>query len=111
MARLKARVETFCVGCGLCAEACPEVFELPEGAEAVRVKASEVPVGAEEACRQAADQCPVDNIRVEGWRGGATEGAPPRAYVCRRKESSDESNGGRNMYGLRAVCGNVPGGV
>ena len=65
VARLKARVETFCVGCGLCAEACPEVFELPEGAEAVRVKASEVPVGAEEACRQAADQCPVDNIRVE----------------------------------------------
>jgi ferredoxin len=45
-------------------ETCPEVFELPEGADVARVKAPLVPAGAEEAYRQAADQCPVDNIRV-----------------------------------------------
>jgi ferredoxin len=44
---------------------CPEVFELPEGTDVARVKAPLVPAGAEEACCKAADQCPVDNIRVE----------------------------------------------
>ena len=89
---MKVRIDGFCVGCGLCAKTCPEMFELPDGADVARVKAPEVSATAEEACRRAAGKCPVDNIRVEGERGGATEGAPPRAYVCRRKESGDESN-------------------
>jgi len=57
-ARLKTQVKAFCVGCGLCVEVCPEVFELPEGADIARVKAPEVPVGAEEACCEAADNWP-----------------------------------------------------
>ena len=64
-ARLKVQVEAFCVGCGLCVEACPEVFELPEGADVARVKVAEVPEGAEDACREAAADCPVEAIHIK----------------------------------------------
>jgi ferredoxin len=49
----------------LCAETCPEVFELPEGADVARVKVAKVPAGAEDACREAAADCPVDAIYIE----------------------------------------------
>jgi len=53
-----------CIGCGLCVEACPEVFEMGDDDVAV-VKAGEVPADAEGACREAAEGCPVDAISVE----------------------------------------------
>ena len=62
---MKATVDETCTGCGLCAETCPEVFELPEGADIARVKVAEVPTEAEDACRQAADECPVEAIHIE----------------------------------------------
>jgi len=49
----------------LCVEACPEVFELPEGADVARVKVAEVPEGAEDACREAAADCPVEAIHIK----------------------------------------------
>lgn len=52
-----------CTGCGLCVETCPEVFELDNGL--ATVKATPVPMTAENACREAAQQCPVDAIRLE----------------------------------------------
>lgn len=52
-----------CTGCGLCVDACGDVFEL-EG-EVARVKVSEVPEGATTCCQEAADDCPVDAISVE----------------------------------------------
>lgn len=51
-----------CTGCGLCADTCPEVFEL--GDETASVKVDEVPEGAEEDCRQAVEDCPVEAIKV-----------------------------------------------
>ena len=56
--------EDACVGCGLCAETCPDVFEMEDDVAKVRVE--EVPADAEESCRQAADGCPVDAISLEG---------------------------------------------
>ncbi len=53
-----------CTGCGLCADTCPEVFELNDKDVAV-VKASPVPAGAEDACREAAEGCPVEAISIE----------------------------------------------
>jgi len=53
-----------CVGCGLCVEACPEVFEMGDDDVAV-VKVGAVPADAEDACREAAEGCPVDAISVE----------------------------------------------
>ena len=51
-----------CIGCGLCASDCPEVFEM-SGEKAI-VKGG-VPAGKEEACRTAATNCPVTCIKCE----------------------------------------------
>ena len=52
-----------CTGCGVCAETCPEVFE--EADDVAKVIANPVPTAAEETCRQAADDCPVEAISIE----------------------------------------------
>ncbi|MBD3379803.1 MAG: ferredoxin [Candidatus Omnitrophica bacterium] len=52
-----------CVGCGACAEICPEVFKM-EGDKAV-VHATPVPEGAEEKCREAEEACAPDAISVQ----------------------------------------------
>lgn len=52
-----------CVGCGLCVETCPEVFEMDEGV--ARVKVTEVPPESEASCREAAEDCPVEAIHIE----------------------------------------------
>ncbi len=62
---MKARVdEELCTGCGLCEETCPEVFEMGEDSIA-KVKVDVVPAEAEETCREAAEQCPVEAIQIE----------------------------------------------
>jgi ferredoxin len=53
-----------CTGCGLCVDACPEVFEFDAEALA-RVKVDVVPAEAEAACRDAAGNCPVEAIEIE----------------------------------------------
>ena len=51
-----------CIGCGLCPEICPEVFEM--GDEKAIVHADPVPVEVEAQCQKAADECPVSAITV-----------------------------------------------
>jgi ferredoxin len=61
---MKATVDkSLCMGCGLCPDICPEVFEM-DGDQAV-TKAEKVPAGAEDACREAAQQCPTGAIKVD----------------------------------------------
>ena len=50
-----------CTGCGLCEQTCPEVFKM-DGDVAVAVET--VPAEAEETCKQAADECPVEAIKI-----------------------------------------------
>ena len=52
-----------CTGCGLCADSCPEVFELVD--DLAKVIANPVPGEAEDACREAADECPVEAISIQ----------------------------------------------
>lgn len=54
--------ENTCVGCELCVAACPEVFVMDGGL--AKVKVDEVPAEAEDACRNAAQGCPVDAISI-----------------------------------------------
>lgn len=55
--------EETCIGCGLCAETCPEVFEMKD--DKACVKGNEVPEGAADTARTAAEECPVEAIQVD----------------------------------------------
>ena len=63
---MKASVnQELCIGCGLCASICPEVFALDDSMIA-RVIADPVPENAEETARNAAESCPVEAITLIG---------------------------------------------
>jgi ferredoxin len=55
--------EDLCTGCELCTETCPDVFEM-QGDVAV-AKVDTIPAGAEESAKQAAEECPVEAIKIE----------------------------------------------
>lgn len=52
-----------CTGCGLCADSCPEVFDMTD--DAASVKVDTVPAENEECAREAAEDCPVEAISVQ----------------------------------------------
>jgi len=61
---MKAKVDAdLCIGCGLCVSTCPEVFKMQE--DKAVVIATPVPKGAEDACKKAAEECPVTAITAE----------------------------------------------
>ncbi len=61
---MKAKVDAdLCAGSRLCEETCPQVFEVVEGT--ARVKVDVVPADAEDACREAAENCPTQAISIE----------------------------------------------
>ena len=53
-----------CIGCGICVEVCPEVFEMDDDDKA-QVKMNPIPPEAEGSCRKAVDQCPVTAIKID----------------------------------------------
>ena len=62
---MKATVEKeLCSGCSVCVDVCPEVFDLDDNDQAI-VKTDPVPADQEEACQEAADQCPSEAITIE----------------------------------------------
>lgn len=63
---MKAIVDpNVCTGCGLCIDTCPQVYEMGDEGVAI-VIADPVPPDVADAARDAADQCPVEAIRIEG---------------------------------------------
>jgi len=52
-----------CIGCGLCASICPEVFTMGIDMIAVAIE-EEVPAAAEATAQDAADSCPVGAISL-----------------------------------------------
>ncbi|MHB1036675.1 MAG: ferredoxin [Pirellulales bacterium] len=62
---MKATVDkSLCMGCNVCIDVCPEVFEADDDNQA-RAKVDTVPPEHEAACRDAADQCPEAAIKIE----------------------------------------------
>ena len=60
---MKVTVNDSCTGCGLCVDACPAVFELDDDSMA-KVLLAEVPAEHADACREAAEGCPVEAIEI-----------------------------------------------
>ncbi|MDI6640722.1 MAG: ferredoxin [Elusimicrobiota bacterium] len=52
-----------CTGCGLCSDSCPEVFELKEDIAVAKVES--VPAELESKVKEAAENCPVEAIKIE----------------------------------------------
>ena len=64
MGLMRAKVDKdTCVGCRLCVDACPEVFEM--AGEVAIAKTDPVPAAVEQSCREAAKGCPVEAISIE----------------------------------------------
>ncbi len=61
---MKVKVdEETCIGCEVCSETCPEVFEMND--DKAHVKVDEVPEAVAKTCREAAENCPVEAIEIE----------------------------------------------
>jgi ferredoxin len=61
---MKATVdEDTCTACELCVDSCPEVFELAD--DTVKAKDGDVAADAAASCREAAENCPVEAIKIE----------------------------------------------
>ena len=58
---MKYRVNEECIGCGLCAGTCPEVFSMGDDGVAVAIE-TEVPEEALNSAAEAKDGCPVGAI-------------------------------------------------
>ena len=61
---MKATVNEYCIGCGMCEGTCPDVFAINDDGVA-EATVEEVPADAEDAAQEAADNCPVSAIEVE----------------------------------------------
>jgi ferredoxin len=53
-----------CIGCGLCPQVCPEVFEMDDKNIAI-VKVTPVPAGLEDKVKESVESCPVTAITIE----------------------------------------------
>ena len=59
---MNIKINDECTACGICEDACPEVFEL--GDEKAIVKLNPVPEQFQAACREAAAECPGEAIEI-----------------------------------------------
>lgn len=58
-----AYIEEGCIGCGVCADICPEVFQMND--DNLSEVIGQVNPSNEDAAKDAAASCPVDVIRID----------------------------------------------
>ena len=62
---MKAKIDRGgCIGCGLCADTCPEVFRMA-GDDLAEVCREDVPEELEDKAAEARDNCPVSVISLD----------------------------------------------
>ncbi|HON87007.1 MAG: ferredoxin [Firmicutes bacterium] len=54
--------QDLCIGCGLCADTCPDVFVLTDEGKAAVKEGAESNI---DCAREAADTCPTEAIKIE----------------------------------------------
>ena len=60
---MKAEVDKdLCTGCELCTQTCPDVYEMD--GDTASVKVDPIPSSAEDCAKQAAEECPVEAIKI-----------------------------------------------
>ena len=59
---MNATVNSSCIGCGLCADTCPEVFSMGDDGLA---HGGPVPAEAEISAEEARDNCPAEAINLD----------------------------------------------
>lgn len=63
---MKTKVDkSLCIGCGLCASDCPEIFIMNDENTADAL-VDTVPAELKDQCRSAAANCPVEAIKITG---------------------------------------------
>ena len=60
---MQARVNSNCIGCGLCTGICPDVFSMTD--EGVAAARDAIDRSVEGMVQEAAESCPVDAIETE----------------------------------------------
>jgi ferredoxin len=63
---MRLMIEDYCVRCGICVDTSPDLFEMDEAHEVMRVKFEEIPDSLEKAAVEAAESCAVSAIRIVG---------------------------------------------
>ncbi len=62
---LRVWIESGCIVCNLCADTCPQVFDVQADTAVIRPSAERYYVDQRDAIEQAAAECPVEVIKLE----------------------------------------------
>ena len=58
------KVNENCIGCGACTAVCPDVFDLNDEVKAENIMGEDIPEDLMDACKEAAESCPVEAIEL-----------------------------------------------
>ena len=58
------KVNEYCIGCGACTAVCPDVFDLNDEGKAENIMGEDIPEDLMDACKEAAESCPVEAIEL-----------------------------------------------
>ncbi len=61
---MEAHITDDCIFCGLCADLCPEIFQM--GDEQALVTVKNIPEEMQDCCQEAAEECPTEAIVITG---------------------------------------------